>query len=189
MSSTNVPSIWSSGLSAAGKSTLSRALVTRLRQGGYPTALIDGDEMRQILGGQLGYDLPSRRKQTTRVMRLARWLGQQEILSVVAIVHPCEADRRECRRQIEGYFEVHLECPLAICVRRDPKRLYEEALSGRRQHVVGVDIPYDPPRTVDLRLRSDTQSVEELLGALWQRLAPALSRTVIPESGPAMESV
>ena len=189
MSLATTPSIWISGLSAAGKSTLARVLVDELRRHGYPTALLDGDEMRQVLDGKLGYDLPSRRHQTARMMRLARWIGQQGILSVVAIIHPCEADRQECRQQISGYFEVHLECPLKVCIQRDPKHLYEEALSGRREHVVGIDIPYDQPSAVDLKLRSDRHSPDELLAAVWRKLAPVLSQPRAIGSNSVVESV
>lgn len=180
-------SIWISGLSAAGKSTLARLLVARLRAFGYPTALLDGDEMRQVFDVKLGYDLASRRKQTERIRRLAQWVGRQGIVSVVAIVHPCDADRQACRQQVDGYFEVHLECPLAVCIGRDPKHLYEEALSGRREHVVGVDIPYDTPGFVDLRLRSDAHSPEELLAEVWKRLSPILGEPAAVASHATVE--
>ena len=158
------------GLSAAGKSTLAGLLSERLRQEGYPCMLLDGEEVRRIFDERLGYDEASRRKQTQRIVRLTRWVSDQGILPVVAIIHPFEDDRADCRATLDGYFEVYLKCPLEACILRDAKNVYQPALDGTVKDVVGVDIPYDPPAQSDLVLESDRLSSEELLDVLWERV-------------------
>jgi len=166
----NPGSIWIMGLSAAGKSTLAGLLSERLRQEGYPCMLLDGEEVRRIFEEKLGYDEASRRKQTQRVVRLTRWISDQGILPVIAIIHPFEDDRLDCRATLDGYFEVYLKCPLEVCILRDAKNVYQPALDGTVKDVVGVDIPYDPPAQSDLVLESDRLSSEELLDVLWERV-------------------
>jgi adenylyl-sulfate kinase len=170
----NPGSIWIMGLSAAGKSTLAGLLSERLRQEGYPCMLLDGEEVRRIFDERLGYDEASRRKQTQRIVRLTRWVSDQGILPVVAIIHPFEDDRADCRATLDGYFEVYLKCPLEACVLRDAKNVYQPAIDGTAKDVVGVDIPYDPPTQSDLVLESDKLSPGELLDILWERVKTEL---------------
>lgn len=170
----NPGSIWIMGLSAAGKSTLAGLLSDRLRREGYPCMLLDGEEVRHIFDERLGYDVASRRKQTRRIVRLTRWISDQGILPVVAIIHPFEDDRLNCRATLDGYFEVYLKCPLEACVLRDAKNVYQPALDGTAKDVVGVDIPYDPPAQSDLVLESDRLLPEELLDLLWGRVRAGL---------------
>jgi len=170
----NPGSIWIMGLSAAGKSTLAGLLSERLRQEGYPCMLLDGEEVRRIFDERLGYDEASRRKQTQRIVRLTRWVSDQGILPVVAIIHPFEDDRADCRATLDGYFEVYLKCPLEACVLRDAKNVYQPAIDGTAKDVVGIDIPYDPPTQSDLVLESDKLSPGELLDILWERVKTEL---------------
>ena len=170
----NPGSIWIMGLSAAGKSTLAGLLSDRLRQEGCPCMLLDGEEVRHIFDERLGYDGASRRKQTRRIVRLTRWISDQGILPVVAIIHPFEDDRLDCRATLDGYFEVYLKCPLEACVLRDAKNVYQPALDGTAKDVVGVDIPYDPPAQSDLVLESDRLLPDELLDLLWERVRAGL---------------
>ena len=166
----NPGSIWIMGLSAAGKSTLARLLTEKLRSIGHACALLDGEEVRALFDDHLGHDLEARRKQTHRILRLARWISDQGILPVVAIIHPFEDDRLECRKTLPNYFEVYLRCDLAECIRRDTKNVYGPALAGQAKNVVGIDIPYGTPERSDVVLDSGEMSPEELLGALWQKL-------------------
>lgn len=178
-----VNSIWISGLSSAGKSTLGTLLVERLREHRCPCVLIDGNEIRDLFAHKLGYDLSARRRQTERVRRLAVWLGRQGILSIVAIIHPCEEDRIKCRDTIQGYFEIHLECPIDVCIERDEKNVYRPALKGETSEVVGLDIPYDEPMTADLILRSDQLEPEELLDRLWIEIQDVFIPRVLSDKG------
>jgi len=160
-------SIWIMGLSSSGKSTLAELLVARLRSEGYPCLLLDGDQIRTVFEERLGYDPESRRKQTARVLRLARLIAKQGILPVVAIIHSVEADREMCRNAMPGYFEVWLKCALDVCVGRDTKNVYRPALDGKAANVVGLDIPYEEPRHADIVLDSGTTTPGMMLERLW----------------------
>lgn len=165
---TNPGSIWIMGLSAAGKSTLAKGLVARLRDNNYPCMLIDGDEVRAIFPERLGYDPESRRKQTQRILALTQWVSGQGILPVVAIIHPFEDDRRRCRESLSRYVEVYLHCELSECMKRDKKNVYAEALKGNAKNVVGVDIPYDKPEHADLVFNSAELAPDAMLDTLWK---------------------
>lgn len=163
----NPGSIWIIGLSSAGKSTLARLLVAKLRDNDYPCMLIDGDEVRAIFDDRLGYDPVSRRKQTQRILSLTQWVSRQGILPIVAIIHPFEDDRQRCRESLVKYFEVYLDCALSECMKRDKKNVYVQALEGSARNVVGVDIPYDKPAHSNLVLNSTNLSQEAMLEILW----------------------
>lgn len=167
-------SIWIIGLSSAGKSTLARLLAGRMRDNGYPCMLIDGDEVRSIFEERLGYDPASRRKQTQRILALARWVSGQGILPIVAIIHPFEDDRQRCREILDNYHEVYLQCELSECVKRDIKNVYKPALEGNACNVVGLDIPYDVPAHPDLVLESTRISPEAMLDVLWSYILKAV---------------
>lgn len=162
------------GLSASGKSTLSAMLADRLRDQGYPCMLLDGDQIRGIFEERLGYDPESRRKQTRRVLGLTRWISSQGILPIVAIIHPFEDDRAECRKQFDDYFEVYLKCDLEECIHRDQKNLYQPVMDGEAENVVGLDIPFDPPEHSDLVIETDKLSPEESLEIIWERVNEGL---------------
>ena len=167
---TNPGSIWIMGLSASGKTTLSGMLADRIRESGYPCMLLDGDQIRGIFEERLGYDPESRRQQTRRVLGLTRWISSQGILPVVAIIHPFEDDRIECRKQLGKYFEIFLQCGLEECIRRDQKDVYRPVLDGKAEHVVGLDIPFDPPQHSDLVIETDKMSPDESLEIIWERV-------------------
>ena len=169
-----IKTVWIIGLSASGKTTLARLLIKRLQENGHPCVIIDGSEARDLFENKLGFDPESRRKQTARIRNLAQWAISQRIIPVVAMIHPFEDDRRKCRAEIPGYYEVYLECPLEECMRRDDKNVYGPAVAGTVANVVGLDIPYDDPATVELRLHSDRQTPEALLETLWTTIRDRL---------------
>lgn len=137
--------------------------------------LLDGDQIRAIFPERLGYDEASRRKQTERVLRLVRWISDQGILPIVAIIHPFEDDRIRCRENLPNYFEVFLKCDLDTCIERDvalKKHVYpwNEQEEIDKSDIVGLDIPLDRPGHADLIMESDHNSPEELLEILWERV-------------------
>ena len=156
-------SIWIIGPPCVGKTTLARLLVAHCGRRNLPAILLDGDEIRKIQDTSLGYDPGSRRKQTVRVQKLTRWVLNQNILPIVAMIHPFQDDRVACREMFAGYFEVFLSCGIKERIRRDTKKLYLPALRGEKIHVVGVDIPFETPVTADLELDTERFNPEELL--------------------------
>ena len=105
-----------------GKTTLARLMVEKLRSHGQLAVLCDGDEVRDLFDVKLGYDPASRSRQTKRVLGLAKWVLRQGMMPVVAIIHPFESDRMECRRELPGYTEVYLRCDIKERIRRDVDR-------------------------------------------------------------------
>ena len=158
--------LWIMGPSCAGKTTLAKLVVSKLSQIGLPAVLCDGDEVRDLFDTKLGYDAVSRARQTMRVMSLARWVQRQGMIPVVAIIHPFEADRAFCRKELPGYTEIYLKCIIEERIRRDGKNLYLPALRGEKKNVIDVDIPFEAPDRADLILDSGQHDPTALLNQL-----------------------
>ncbi len=140
---------WLTGLPCSGKTTLARALVARLRQGGRPAVLIDGDEVREALSSDLGFDSASRAENARRVAAMAELVSRSEVTAVVALVSPSRQAREEARALHEGrgrrFVEVWLSASLEVCASRDDRGLYARARSGEALNVTGVDASYETP--------------------------------------------
>ena len=169
-----IKTIWVSGLSSAGKTTLARLVIQKLQENSYPCLLIDGNETRNLFDNKYGFDPQSRRKQTRRMKSLALWVIRQKIIPVVAMIHPFEDDRIKCRAEIPGYYEVYLKCDINECIRRDKKNVYMPVIKGEKKYVVGLDIKYDEQKNADLTLESDKLSPDELLTRLWDDILDRL---------------
>lgn len=170
-----VPSIFVIGLSSAGKSTVARLLIDRLRRDGHASILLDGDHVRTVFGSSLGYDCQSRRLQTERVLKLAQLTSEQEIIPVVAIIHPFEDDRARCRDTLPGYFEAHLKCDVDICRSRDTKNVYPND-SEQAENVVGLDIEYEEPVSANLVLDSANTAPEDLAEKIYRAVSSSYLR-------------
>ncbi|EWM11473.1 adenylylsulfate kinase [Kutzneria sp. 744] len=145
--------IWFTGLSGAGKSTIARA-VGSLVDG--PAEVLDGDELRATVSSELGFSAQDRDRHVCRVGYIAELLARNGVVALVPVIAPY-ARARECvrRRHVERgstYLEVHVATPLAECARRDPKGLYDRASRGELHGLTGVDDPYEAPSAPDLRL-------------------------------------
>ena len=171
--SDSVPAVFVIGLSSAGKSTVSRLLIDRLRRDGHASILLDGDHVRTVFASGLGYDRESRRLQTERVLKLARLTSEQGIIPVAAIIHPFEDDRAKCRVALPGYFEAYLRCDINICRSRDTKNVYP-GNNGQAKNVVGLDIRYEEPINASLVLDSANTAPADLADTIYQALQPAL---------------
>lgn len=138
--------IWISGLSAAGKSTLGRIVWSKIRNR-YPNAvLLDGDELRAVLGGTMGHDPESRRLNSVRIGNLCQLLDRQGIHVVCCAVTIAPEVQANNRERLSGYLETFLDVSLDVLKKRDPKGIYARAASGQIRNVAGLDIPYEPPR-------------------------------------------
>jgi adenylylsulfate kinase len=147
--------MWLIGLSCAGKSTLASAVAARLRKKQHPVALLDGDELRQLWGNDLGYTLADRKKNADRICRMGQFLELQGIDVICAILSMFPESRQWNRSNLKDYFEVFIDAPMAQLVQRDSKGLYRRALSGEIKEVAGVDLEFPIPEAPDLVIEND----------------------------------
>jgi cytidine diphosphoramidate kinase len=144
--------IWITGLSGAGKTSLSEALVRLLKPSLPELLVLDGDAIRALYGRDLGHCEESRRVQIGRLQHLAQFLSGQGQIVLVAALYSHPDLLAENRRTLPNYFEIYIDAPLSLLRERDSKGLYAAALAGHVSNVVGVDIPWHPPLQPDLRI-------------------------------------
>ncbi|MGH3871383.1 MAG: adenylyl-sulfate kinase [Pseudonocardiaceae bacterium] len=148
--------VWLTGLSGAGKTTIADAVAGRLRAVGREVEILDGDELRRSLSAGLGFSREDRDTHVRRVGFVAELLARHGVVALVPVIAPYAATRDEVRSQHDahgtGYLEVHVATPLAECRRRDVKGLYARAAAGELTGLTGVDDPYEDPDKPDLRL-------------------------------------
>ncbi len=167
--------LWLTGLSGAGKSTIAKALERELFALGCRTMLLDGDQVRHGLCGDLGFGAADRTENIRRVGEVARLFFEQGNLVLCTFVSPFEEDRRRARSLIpEGRFlEIHVDADLDTVRARDPKGLYERAGRGEIRELTGVSSPYEAPESPELRIdtarRTVEESVEQVLSFLRDR--------------------
>ena len=168
--------VWMTGLSGSGKSTIASALDERLVGSGRFAYVLDGDNLRHGLNRDLGFDDESRSENVRRAAEVARLLADAGAVVLVGLISPFEADRELARRlhQADGleFLEVHVDTSLQACERRDPKGLYAKARRGEIPGFTGISAPYEPPPRPDLRLDGDgvlTDAVDQLLSLLIDR--------------------
>lgn len=158
------------GLPAAGKTTLGRALAAEISDRfGREVTLLDGDEVRKLLSSELGFSREHRRLNVLRHGYIAAEIARHGGIAVCSLIAPYEADREEMRRMVArwgSFVEIYLSTPLAECERRDPKRLYARARAGEILHMTGVDDPYEPPPRPELELNGARLSVADSVAAV-----------------------
>ena len=145
--------IWLTGLSGSGKTSIGRQLCDLWKAEAPNTVLVDGDDIRRLLGlqgGEKHYTLDGRREIAGRISDLCAWLDRQG-LNVVCCTISLFADLHQHNRDVfSRYFEVYIDVPMDVLYRRDDKNLYARALRGEIQNVIGVDLPFTPPASPDL---------------------------------------
>lgn len=154
--------VWIIGLSGAGKTTLARETVRRVRRTLPNVVLLDGDQLREVWGGDVDHTLAGRKRNADRICRLGRMLEEQGVHVVCAILSLFEESRAWNRDQCDSYFEVFIDAPLEALQARDPKGLYAAAAAGRMADVPGVDLPFAPPQRPD-KVIANTGGLDTLL--------------------------
>lgn len=148
--------LWLTGLSGAGKTTIADAVAARLRDGDREVEVLDGDELRLGLSAGLGFSRQDRETHVRRVGFVAELLARHGVIALVPVIAPYAATRDEVRAAHDargtGYLEVHVATPIHECSRRDAKGLYARAAAGEITAMTGVDDPYEEPDKPDLRL-------------------------------------
>jgi adenylyl-sulfate kinase len=154
--------IWLTGLSGAGKTTISELVAKTLRERGLPVEVLDGDVVRTNVCKGLGFSKEDRDENVRRVGYICHWLNDAKGAAVVAaFISPYRAARDELRERIGRFVEVYVECPIETLVERDVKGLYKKALAGEIENFTGINDPYEPPLDPDIVVRTDRETPEE----------------------------
>ncbi|MBW2062008.1 MAG: adenylyl-sulfate kinase [Deltaproteobacteria bacterium] len=162
--------VWFTGLSASGKTTLSRLLQETLLERGLLVEILDGDIIRKNLSKGLGFSREDRNTNIRRIGFVAHLLARNGVAVIVAAISPYQSARDEVRAEIGDFVEVFLDCPLEICVERDPKGLYRKALAGEIKHFTGIDDPYEVPENPEVVVRTHEESPEDGLARIIRTL-------------------
>jgi adenylyl-sulfate kinase len=160
--------IWLTGLSAAGKSTLAFALEHRLIAAGRACYVLDGDNVRHGLNRDLGFTPEDRSENIRRIAEVAKLMNEAGLIVITAFISPFRSDRSMAREIIgrECFREVFVNTPLAVCEARDPKGLYARARSGSVKDFTGVSSPYEEPESPELVINTDRESTDEAVSRL-----------------------
>lgn len=162
--------LWLTGLPCAGKSTIAFDLAVALRKLGRRVEVLDGDVVREGLSKGLGYSREDRLVNVLRIALVADLLTRNGVTVVVAAVSPHAAAREHVRRRLPGYFEVHVDCPVEECERRDVKGMYRGARAGVIAFFTGVNDVYEPPAHPDVTVRTDREEVWQSVSIILEAL-------------------
>ncbi|MGC8476002.1 MAG: adenylyl-sulfate kinase [Acetobacteraceae bacterium] len=167
--------LWFTGLSGAGKSTIANLVEQRLHALGLHTMSLDGDNVRHGLNRDLGFTEADRVENIRRIAEVARLFVEAGLIVLVSFISPYRAERMMARERVaaDEFIEIFVDTPVAECRRRDPKGLYARADAGQIRNFTGVDAPYEPPLSPELRLETLTAEpdrlAEQVVAALRQR--------------------
>lgn len=160
--------LWFTGLSGAGKSTIATLLVERLRAMDRTVELLDGDEIRKNLSQGLGFSKADRDANIQRIAFVAKLLSRNGVVAITAAISPYRETRDRARAEIgsDRFVEIFVDCPLDVCEQRDVKGLYARARSGEIAQFTGISDPYEAPENPEVVLHTDRQTPEESAEAI-----------------------
>ncbi|MEL6339407.1 MAG: adenylyl-sulfate kinase [Myxococcota bacterium] len=153
--------VWLTGLSGSGKSTIAQLLSDRLEASGRTVTRLDGDEIRTHLTRGLSFSREDRDINVMRVAYVAREVVRHGGIAVASLISPYRETRGRARAMIGEFVEVFVDAPLEVCESRDVKGLYARARAGEIADFTGIDDPYEPPEKPEVHIRTDSESVEE----------------------------
>jgi adenylyl-sulfate kinase len=153
--------LWFTGLSGSGKTSIAIPLAQELRERGLKVERLDGDIVRQSLTRDLGFSKEDRDMNIERVTFVAKLLTRNGVAVLCSFISPYRARRAKSREEIGEFIEVYVECPVEECAKRDVKGLYEKAFAGEIQAFTGVSDPYEPPENPEIVCRTAEETVEE----------------------------
>ncbi|MEO6025744.1 MAG: adenylyl-sulfate kinase [Candidatus Binatia bacterium] len=154
--------VWLTGLSGSGKSTIAVDLEKRLWERGIRAYILDGDNVRHGLNKNLGFSPEDRTENIRRIGEVAKLFTEAGVVALTAFISPYRADRDQVRKiMADGDFvEVHVDCPVEVCEQRDVKGLYKKARAGEIKEFTGISAPYEAPEKPELTINTAGQSVE-----------------------------
>jgi adenylylsulfate kinase len=176
--------IWFTGLSGSGKSTIAVALERALYNIGKLSYRLDGDNVRLGINKNLGFSEADRKENIRRIGEVAKLFGDAGVLSLSSFISPYKGDRDEVRELHEQtgleFIEVFVDCSLAVAEERDPKGLYKKARAGEIKNFTGIDDPYEAPVNPEIHLKTDEMTLEEEVQIILDHL---MSNNFIQDDG------
>ncbi|MCW5318638.1 adenylyl-sulfate kinase [Nostoc sp. KVJ3] len=152
--------VWFTGLSGAGKTTISQVIETELCVQGYQVEVLDGDIVRENLSKGLGFSKEDRDENIRRIAFVANLLTRNGVIVLVPVISPYRETRQQIRQQIGNFVEVYVNAPLEVCEQRDVKGLYKMFRDGKIKNFTGIDAPYEPSLNPEVECRTNLETPE-----------------------------
>ncbi len=164
--------LWFTGLSGSGKSTLANALEARLYRGHCTTIVLDGDNVRHGLCGDLGFSAEDRVENIRRIGEMAKLFLDAGVIPLAAFISPFREDRQRVRALVEDgeFFEIYCKCSLDTCEERDVKGMYKKARAGEIKDFTGISSPYEVPEHAEVVVDTDKYSIEECVDQIVEKM-------------------
>ena len=153
--------IWFTGLSGSGKTTIAQIVYSQLKKEGYKVEILDGDVIRTNLSKGLGFSKEGRDENIKRVGFVCELLTRNEVIAIAVCISPYREVRDFNRKRIGSFVEVFTKCSLEECIKRDPKGNYKKALAGEIKNYTGIDDPYEEPLKPEVLLETDKENPEQ----------------------------
>jgi adenylyl-sulfate kinase len=162
--------VWFTGLSGAGKTTLARLIETELKARGNRVEVLDGDLIRTNLSKGLGFSKEDRDTNIRRIGFVCNLLARNDVVAIAAAISPYRDVRDEVRRDTGSFVEVFVKCPIEVLSERDVKGLYKKALAGEIHHLTGVDDPYEEPVSPEITVETNRETPEQSAARIIKKL-------------------
>ena len=169
--------LWFTGLSGAGKSTLAHCVEEELHQHGCSTFVLDGDNVRHGLCGDLGFTAEDRNENIRRIAEVAKLMLEAGVITLTAFISPFREEREKARLIFPHgeFLEIYCRAPLEVCEQRDVKGLYARAREGKIKDFTGISAPFEEPVEPDLEIRTDKLTVEQSVKVLLDFVLPIIT--------------
>ena len=173
--------VWLTGLSGSGKSTIAVDLEKRLCERGVRTYILDGDNIRHGLNKNLGFSPEDRTENIRRIGEVAKLFTDAGVVAITAFISPYRADRDQVRALMKpgDFVEIFVDCPVEVCEQRDVKGLYKKARAGEIKEFTGISAPYEAPANAELTIKSHELSVDTAVGKIVDYLT---SKGLVPRA-------
>lgn len=162
--------LWFTGLSGSGKSTISERVAMRLEHMGVPHELLDGDIVRTHLSKGLNFSREDRDENVKRVGFVCQLLTRHGVAAIATVISPYREMRDYNRRKIRRFVEVYTDCPVEVCAQRDIKGLYQKAVAGEIKNFTGVSDPYEPPLKPEVVCYTNREPIDECVQKVMEKL-------------------
>ena len=162
--------VWLTGLSGSGKTTIGESVHKNLSAQGYKVEMLDADFLRQNLSKELSFSKEDRNENIRRIGFVAHLLTRNDVIVLVCAISPYQAIREEVRQRIQDFIEVYVNAPLLICEQRDVKGLYKKARVGEIKYFTGIDDPYEPPLSPEVECKTNQENITESVNKILAKL-------------------